>query len=178
MVNKVKVILLSRVRKLGNRGDVVFVQKGYFRNYLSKFRFADTFSEKLLSEVKSVNQSSNDVNFQKYFDILNDKSIFLGKEASGNEVLYAAIRATDIVKEIEKDFNIKIPTKNIIINQPMKRLGLFKIEVDCNKAACLNVYIGRSVEEAKKMSLVKPTEEKKVIDEKKTTEEKKGENNE
>jgi large subunit ribosomal protein L9 len=151
---KTKVILTTRVRGLGNRGDTIDVAKGYFRNYLRPTGKAVCYNDSninLVSTTANVHKQTS-VNFGDFIEKLDNKTMFVSRDASGNGILYASIKSKDITDILSKDWNLVIDKNRVIINNIIKTLGLFKIQLDLDEQIItMNIVVGRSLEDAKKI---------------------------
>ena len=130
-----RVILLEPIRNLGNVGDVVDVQKGFFRNYLfpQKKAVQATKSniEKVEAEKKAwilLDQQRKD-HAQEIAKKFEDFALVLEREAGENEQLYGSVSIHDIYKALEeKGFDIK--RQDIRLDAPIKSLGNYKVDID------------------------------------------------
>lgn len=151
---KIQVILTNRVRGLGNKGDVKYVAKGYFRNYLFPMGMAINYSEEKLNSIKLLKSNNTEqINWNVIIEKLENQLLFIGREASGNGVLYASIKSQDVAKIIADNFNIILEKSRIIITNNIKTLGLYKIQLDLDERIInISLIIGRSIEDAKKIA--------------------------
>lgn len=150
---KVKIILQTRVRGLGIRGDIKQVAKGYFRNYLNPRNMASLYNEENLNNITSAKYKENtSTNFKALISILDSKPLIIAREASGNGVLYASIKSKDITILLKNEFGIELEKNRIIIQDTIKMLGKYTIKLDLEeKILDTHLFIGRSLEDAKEM---------------------------
>ncbi len=151
---KTKVILTTRVRGLGNRGDTIDVAKGYFRNYLQPTGKAVYYNDNNIGFVNSGTNTNKhtSINFAEFIEKLHNHTIFISREASGNGILYASIKSKDIMDILVKDWNLSVDKNRVIINNTIKTLGLFKVQLDLDEQIItMNIVVGRSLEDAKKI---------------------------
>jgi len=129
-----KVILRQDVDNLGAVGDVVEVAKGHARNYLVPRGLAYMATEKNLKRVdeekkKQAKQAIESVEMAKEkAAVLADTSLTFVVKATEDDQLYGSVSEGDIAdKLVEKGFHID--RKDILINDPIKALGVFTIDV-------------------------------------------------
>lgn len=133
---KIKVLLLSNVKGLGNAKSIVSVSKGYALNYLIPKGLA-----KLVDEDTALNiiDESKNVEERKITQAKNEKEILESKELifkvnSGlNDVLFGSITSKDIEEKIKKLFGLEIDRKKIVLENPIKKLGVYNIPVKLYK---------------------------------------------
>jgi len=151
-----QVILLERVEKLGNMGDVVAVKPGYARNYL-------------LPEKKALRASKENVAYfetqKKHLESENDKQkavaeklakkiegtkVSLIRQASESGQLFGSVNSRDIAEGLSEATGEKIDRAAVKLNQNYKLIGLFPIDVTLHPEvkAEITINIARSVEEA------------------------------
>ncbi len=103
-----KLILNSDVTKLGRKGDVVDVAKGYARNYLlpknlaivatdTNLAVAEKIQEKRLEEITENKELAESIKLA-----LADAHIVIPQKSTDEGTLYAAISNSEIVEAIEK----------------------------------------------------------------------------
>lgn len=129
-----KIILKDDVKNLGSMGDVVNVADGYARNYLfpKKFAMASTPENlnaavqlKKLKEKKMKKQKEEAELFAKR---LEEVSCTITKKVGENEKLFGSVTSKDIVENLQQQ-KIEIEKKDILLANPIKSLGIFKVSV-------------------------------------------------
>ena len=133
-----KVILMSNVENLGESGDVVSVKPGYARNMLipmglalraSKRNIAVATEQKrvTLAKVKRENQAM-EILAKKLSKVEITIEVKVGEE----EKMFGSITNKDIHKElVDKGFDLE--KNQISINEPIKTLGIYHINVKVAK---------------------------------------------
>lgn len=130
-----KVILIQNVEKLGNFGDIKEVSDGYARNYLIPKKFVLPFSKENLAYVENLKKDLENRR-QKEKDIISDLkhqlekntiniSVNVGKENK----FYGSVTKEDIADAIQKQIGIKIDKHNILIDKPIKEIGVFNVNI-------------------------------------------------
>lgn len=149
------VILLERVEKLGNIGDVVAVKPGFARNYLlprnkalraneaNKKRFEATRAQIEADNAKRREAAQGDAKG------LEGKSIVLIRQASNAGALYGSVSARDLAEALVAD-GAKVAKSQIVLDKPIKTLGLTEVRVALHPevSVTVKVNVARSPEEA------------------------------
>lgn len=129
-----KVILLDDVEKLGKLGDVVEVKKGYARNYLFARNLAVEALDKNLKvlEERKRKREQRLTKIKKEMEGLSQRmsgmSFTIPMTAGEEDKLYGSVTA-DIIREAFAAEGINIDTKDINIEEPIKKLGVYQIKV-------------------------------------------------
>ncbi|MBP7055991.1 MAG: 50S ribosomal protein L9 [Candidatus Omnitrophica bacterium] len=151
-----KVILLQNVDRLGKIGDVVNVKEGFARNFLIPQKKASVATEgnvKLLEALKK----KKAVEEKKILDAaksLAEKiagmSLTMPAQAGEEEKLFGSISADMIAKSLA-DEGVKIDKKDIVIDEPIKKLGVFQVTVKLHPEvkASLKVWVVKQESEEK-----------------------------
>ena len=149
------IILLERVEKLGAIGDVVSVKDGYARNFLlpnKKALRANDANRKVFeanrSKIEADNASRRD-DAQKASGNVEGKQIVLIRAASQTGQLYGSVSVKDIVDGLNAQ-DAKVAKSMIVLERPIKTLGLFDVKVVLHPEVSVNVKVNvaRSDDEA------------------------------
>ena len=153
------IILLERVEKLGQIGDLVSVKTGYARNFLlpqGKAVFASKENIKIFEDKKAQLEGEN-ITRKKEAQNLVDKMIIneivIIRAASESGQLYGSVSAKDIANEITK-LGVSINKSQVILNKTLKTLSFEDIQIKLHPEVYFNLKlnIARSIEEAKEQS--------------------------
>src|SRR5688572_16035676 len=150
-----EVILLERVEKLGQIGDIVTVKNGFARNYLlpnKKALRANEANKKVFEanrariEAENADKRADAETASKDVD---GKSIQLIRQASNVGALYGSVSARDIVEALEVE-GAKVSKSQIVLDRPIKAIGLHEVKVALHPevAVTVKVNVARSPEEA------------------------------
>ncbi|MGD9639498.1 MAG: 50S ribosomal protein L9 [Alphaproteobacteria bacterium] len=150
-----EIILLEKIEKLGSLGDVVKVKTGYARNYL-------------LPQKKALRSSKENIAYfeaqRKHFEALNEGKkteaeklaqslkgleVVVVRQASETGQLYGSVTIRDIGDAL-KEKGLKVERKQILLDQPLKVLGLYDVKVSPHSevSEVIKVNIARSQEDA------------------------------
>jgi large subunit ribosomal protein L9 len=150
-----EVVLLERVERLGQMGDVVTVKNGYARNFLlpqnkalraNKDNLAIFETQRAQLEADNLKQSEE---ASKVGDKLDGETVILIRAASESQQLYGSVSTQDIAKAITSA-GFTVDRKQIIMDKVLKTLGLHDIKVRLHPEVNVTVVvnIARSDEEA------------------------------
>lgn len=129
-----EVILLDMVPSLGNRGDTVKVKSGYARNYLFPRKLALPASEgnrRVFKEEERVLAKRDELaknSAQKTSTKLSDVSCTIPVQVGEEDKLYGSVTSNDIAKVL-KDQGFEVDKKQILLEEPIKQLGVYTIDV-------------------------------------------------
>ncbi len=150
-----EVILLERIEKLGQIGDVVKVKNGYARNYLlplkkalrsTKENLAVFEAQKAQIEALNLKRKEEAEQVAKKIEGLN---VVMVRQAAETGVLYGSVTIRDI-REAVKDCGYTIERRQVMLDQPIKELGKYDVRIGLHAevSAMINLNIARSEEEA------------------------------
>lgn len=155
-----KVILKSKIKKLGNIGDIVDVKDGYGRNMLIPNGLAIFYTDKnyeVFKVKKAEIEKQNEENKAKAEELknkINSKDLVLIENAGDDGKLYGSITTIKLAKAINSLFNIKDLTKNnIYLKEAIKNVGKYEIIVELHPEVSFDkvVIVARSKDEAIKI---------------------------
>ena len=122
-----EVILLEKVNKLGDIGQIVIVKNGFARNFLFPNKIAiratkenKEIFEKKKDELNKANSEKIKVAEKLLAKVPNTVKIY--REASEQGALFGSVTSRDVVNEINND-EINLKAKDFIIKQVIKNIG-------------------------------------------------------
>lgn len=150
-----EVILLERVAKLGQMGDVVTVKDGYGRNYLlpqGKALRANEANIKNFEERKAQLEARNletKAEAEALAAKLDGETFVVIRSASDGGNLYGSVTTRD-ASNIATEAGFSVDRKQVVIRQPIKVLGLHDVEIHLHpEVVCeIQLNVARSPEEA------------------------------
>ena len=142
-----KLILNSDVTKLGRKGDIVDVAKGYARNYLlpknlaivatdSNISIAEKIQEKRIAEITESEELAESIQVA-----LADAHLVIPQKSTDEGTLYAAVANNEIVEVIEKFSGFKIEESQIELNDQVKEIGLHNIKIRISEDVDFDVVL-------------------------------------
>ncbi|MDF1716439.1 MAG: 50S ribosomal protein L9 [Antarcticimicrobium sp.] len=150
-----QVILLERVAKLGQMGDVVDVKPGFARNYLllqgkaltaSKENIASFEQQKAQLEARNLETKKE---AEDLAERLGGQQFVVIRQASDGGNLYGSVTTRDAA-DVATEEGFTLDRKQVIIRQPVKTLGLHEVEVHLHPEVMVTIAlnVARSPEEA------------------------------
>ncbi len=150
-----QVILLERVAKVGQMGDVVDVKPGFARNYLLPQGKALTASEANIAQFETQKAQIEAQNLETKKEAedlaarLEGKQFIVIRSASDAGALYGSVSPRDVADVAAADGFI-LDRKQVALVRPIKELGLHSVHVRLHPEVDLEITlnVARSTEEA------------------------------
>ena len=150
-----QVILLERVAKLGQMGDVVTVKDGYARNFLlpqKKALWASDANVKAFEADKAQLEAQNletKKEAEALADKLNGQQFIVIRQASDGGNLYGSVTTRDAA-EAATEAGFTVERRQVQITSPIKELGIHKVAITLHPEvdAEIELNVARSTEEA------------------------------
>ncbi len=150
-----QVILLERVAKLGQMGEVVTVKDGYARNFLlpqkkalwaSKANIEQFEAEKANLEARNAESRAE---AEKLADSLNGQQFVVIRSASDAGSLYGSVSTRDAA-DAATEAGFSIDRRQVALTAPIKELGIHTVTVSLHPEveAQIELNVARSTEEA------------------------------
>src|SRR6185503_10092742 len=130
------VILLRDVEKVGLRGDVVSVSRGYMRNYLGPRKLAQEATPARVSELekretqRARHEAQTFEDAQKIAEALGNAELRFDVNAGPQGTLFGSVTATDVADEIWEKLKIRVDRRKIDLPDPIKRIGRYAIPIE------------------------------------------------
>jgi large subunit ribosomal protein L9 len=150
-----EVILREEVENLGTRGQVVNVRSGYARNFLLPRRLAvpATGANKKIVEQERQSWLKKEAKLaseaQELANLLTPIVITIKQKAGENDQLFGSVTAKDIADALAAQ-KFEIDRKKIVLDEPIRHLGEFKVNVKLHRdvTAPVTVKVEKEEEEA------------------------------
>jgi large subunit ribosomal protein L9 len=154
-----EVILLQRIGRLGQMGDVVNVKDGYARNFLlpQKRALRATAENRKHFESQRAQLEANNLELKKEAEAVAEKlkgKIFVAIRSAGDTgQLYGSVSTRDIA-EVVTAGGFTIERRQVILDRPIKTLGLHETSVALHPEVVVKVTlnVARSEDEAVRQS--------------------------
>ncbi len=151
-----QVILLERIEKLGQMGEVVNVKPGYARNFLLPQKKALRATKENLHQFEAQKQQLEAENLEQRKEAetvakkMHGLSVILVRQASESDQLYGSVSIRDIATAIS-EAGFTIQRKQVLLDHPLKTLGLHTARIALHPEVIVDVTVNvsRSEEEAK-----------------------------
>ncbi|HEY5378410.1 MAG TPA: 50S ribosomal protein L9 [Pseudolabrys sp.] len=154
-----EVILLERIGKLGQMGDVVRVKDGYARNFLLPRGKAlrATADNKSKFEGMKVELQARSLEMKGHADTLaaklNGKTVVVIRQASESGALFGSVSTRDIAGMLTAD-GAEVNRTQIALNAPIKTIGQYKVPLSLHPdvESIVTVIVARSEGEAERVA--------------------------
>jgi large subunit ribosomal protein L9 len=129
-----KIILSQDVEQCGKAGEVKDVAVGFARNYLIPRGFALPATTKSIAQVEHKKRVVADAIARTRKDAeglkarLEDVACKISREAGEEDKLFGSVTSRDIADALAEE-GIEIDSKKILLDQPLKHLGVYTVEV-------------------------------------------------
>ncbi|MGE0222190.1 MAG: 50S ribosomal protein L9 [Acetobacteraceae bacterium] len=155
----VELVLLQRVEKLGQMGDVVKVKPGYARNYLLPQKKALRANKENMARFEEQRAQLEAQNLrrreeaERVAERVGGLSVIIIRQAGESGSLYGSVSSRDIA-EACTDSGLTINRQQVILEQPIKTLGLSAVRVSLHPEVIIDVTVNvaRSAEEAERQA--------------------------
>lgn len=155
----IELILLQRVEKLGQMGEVVRVKPGYARNFLlpqkkalraNKGNLATFETQRAQLEARNLKLREE---AERLYERMAGLTVTIIRQAGESGSLYGSVSARDIADGCT-EAGMSTNRNQVVLETPIKTLGLHKVRVVLHPEVSLMVTanVARSVEEAEKQA--------------------------
>lgn len=155
----VDLILLQRVEKLGQMGDRVKVKPGYARNYLlpqkkalraTKDNLARFEEQRVQLEAQNLKRREE---AERVAERVGGLTVVVIRQAGDSGSLYGSVSARDVA-ESATEAGLSITRQQVVLEQPIKTLGLSQVRVMLHPEVFIpvTVNVARSPEEAERQA--------------------------
>lgn len=130
-----EVILLHDVEKLGLRGDVVHVARGYARNFLLPRRLAETATPARVAELRRVDaerakhEARTVEQAQEIAELLGKTVLRFEVKAGPTGSLFGSVTPSDVSDEIWRTRKVRVDRRKVAVD-PIKRIGRYAIPIE------------------------------------------------
>jgi len=130
-----QILLLENIAKIGRKGEIVSVAEGYGRNFILKKKLGIIPTAQDIAKYKS-NQIKKETTAQEKLSNLQDLQaklenyeLVLQVKANTEGHLFGAIKDTDILEPLNREFGQLLDKSMIKIPSPIKELGQYTISI-------------------------------------------------
>jgi large subunit ribosomal protein L9 len=130
-----EVILLKDVEKLGLRGDVVDVARGYARNFLLPRRLAEVATVARVAELKRIDaqrakhEARSAEQAEEIAEVLGKTVLRFEVKAGPTGALFGSVTPSDVADEIWRTRKVRVDRRRVAID-PIKRIGRYSIPIE------------------------------------------------
>ncbi len=130
-----QVILKQDVEKIGQRGDIVEVSRGYVRNFLVPRGLAEVATPTKMEEARRqmIEAEERDRRMaeraSEIAETLNKSVITIEARTGEGERLFGSVTAANIVSAIERARGVRIDRRRVKLDEPIKSLGTHQVPI-------------------------------------------------
>ena len=130
-----QVILTHDVEKIGRRGDIVDVSRGYVRNFLVPRGLAEMATPTRLEEVRHEMADAEERNRRmaeragEIAETLNKSVITIEARTGEDERLFGSVTAANIAEAIDRARGVRVDRRRIKLEEPIRSLGTHQVPV-------------------------------------------------
>lgn len=134
-----KLVLLSDVKALGKRGDVVDVADGYARNFLLPRKLAGEADKGALAQLDAQHRANARREAQELADAktlaarIESATLTIKAKAGENGKLFGAVTNADVASAIAAELAVALDKHKIELSGQIKALGSFPVEIKIYK---------------------------------------------
>jgi large subunit ribosomal protein L9 len=131
-----KVILRQDVDKVGLRGEVVDVARGFARNFLLPRRLAEPATTARVAELERVeaqrarHEAGTFEQAQEVAATLGQTELRFEVKAGPTGVLFGSVTPTDIADELWRTRRVRVDRRKIDLQEPIKRVGRYEVPIE------------------------------------------------
>jgi large subunit ribosomal protein L9 len=131
----VQVILKQDVEKIGRRGDIVDVSRGYVRNFLVPRGLAEMATPTRLEEVHREMAEAEERDRRmaeragEVAETLNKSVITIEARTGEDERLFGSVTAANIAAAIDRARGVRVDRRRIKLEEPIRSLGTHQVPV-------------------------------------------------
>lgn len=159
-----EVILIDDVFELGKRGTVVRVADGYGRNYLipKSLAIPATPGNRKMIEQQRLAMAKKESKYQEEAELLtqelNQLHLMLSRKSGETGTLFGSVTSKDIA-DLLKTTGIQLDRRKIVLNQPIKSIGNYTIEVRPHSEVTAELLLSIVAEGDEPVSKIKKKDE-------------------
>jgi large subunit ribosomal protein L9 len=130
-----QVILKQDVGKIGRRGEIVDVSRGYVRNFLVPRGLAEMATPGKLEEVRHEMEEAEERDRRmaerasEIAEILNKSVITIEARTGEDERLFGSVTAANIASAVERARDVRIDRRRVRLDEPIKSLGTHQVPI-------------------------------------------------
>jgi large subunit ribosomal protein L9 len=131
-----QVILLEDVDKVGLRGEVVSVARGFARNYLLPRKLAETATPARVKELerretqRARHEARSVEHARDIAGVLEKTELRFDVKAGPTGALFGSVTPTDIADRLWSEKKIRVDRRKIELGDPIKRIGRYQVPID------------------------------------------------
>jgi large subunit ribosomal protein L9 len=141
-----EVILREDIERVGNRGQVVKVADGYARNFLLPKRLAVAATDanrKIVEQERQAHlrrEAKQKGEAEDLSKMLSGVTVIIAQKAGENDQLFGSVTSKDVADALAQK-NFTIDRRKVLMDEPIKQIGEFKVSVRLHKDVTAEVTV-------------------------------------
>ena len=141
-----KIIMLENIEKVGNKGEVVNVKRGFARNYLVPRKHAIYATPDNMKKLGSIQAQIAEKEQKHVAELkilagkINELTLTFVRKVDENEHMFGSVSENDIVHALREN-GVEIHKAMLVIDKHIKELGTHSIQVKLHKDITSNIRI-------------------------------------
>lgn len=142
-----KVILLTDIKGVGKRDEVINASDGYARNFLFPKNLAVEANQENMSKLKAKKasvQHKRDLDLDEARKIakkLKEIILEIKVKAGENGKIFGGVTAKEIAENLKEQYKIEVDKKKVVLNETIKTLGTFTVEIKLNEGVSARLKV-------------------------------------
>ncbi len=142
-----KVILIEDIGKLGSAGDTIVVRDGYARNFLIPKNKAKPATDANVRWAEGLKKKKEDALANKKNEAarlaerIANFSCSISVAAGEDEKLFGSVTTQDIASALESNGFQNIDKRDILLDEPIKKLGVYQVEIKLHPEIRANLKV-------------------------------------
>lgn len=130
-----KVILLENIKGVGKKDEIINASDGYAQNFLFPKKLALEANKENLAKLKAKQDATSykkgveKQEAEKIVAKLKELTLQIKVKAGDNGKIFGGVTSKEISEELNHQYKIDIDKKKIILQETIKNLGVFNVEV-------------------------------------------------
>lgn len=149
-----KVLLLTDVKGVGKKNDIVNVADGYGRNFILKKKLGVVAEKQHLMKATKLKQEQQiqeelkKKEAQKIIQLIEGKEFVLKQRANKEGHLFGAVQDTAIIEVIEKEVGVRVTKDMVQVSEPIKSVGTYQVKLSPTHSQSTNITLNVIAEES------------------------------
>ena len=141
-----EVILREDIERVGTRGQVVKVANGYARNFLLPKRLAVAATDanrKIVEQERQAHlrrEAKQKGEAEDLSKLLSGVTVTIAQKAGENDQLFGSVTSKDVADALAQK-NFTIDRRKVLLDEPIKQLGEFKVPVRLHRDVTAEVTV-------------------------------------
>ncbi|MCL6222092.1 50S ribosomal protein L9 [Streptococcus dysgalactiae subsp. equisimilis] len=144
-----KVIFLADVKGKGKKGEIKEVPTGYAQNFLIKKNLAKEATSQSIGELKGKQKAEEKAQAEILAEAQSVKAILdedktrvqFQEKVGPDGRTFGSITAKKISEELQKQFGVKVDKRHIILDHPIRAIGLVEVPVKLHKEVTAEIKL-------------------------------------